>query len=404
MERTAEVERLTVEGCSVLCLGCPAGVLFGIDYAAWQVGPKFAGVKLVPPGVHYVYTSASPDDVGVGRTGFFLCLRPRDVAVFRWDPDGEELRRLDDREEEARYADGVRGFDFDANLGPYPISLNTEWAELTRHASGGLVSRIEPIAKAVRSKRAGDGSAVGVTGLSLDDPDPCGEEDTPATDDVAMVDANESAQEVSQRATTTSISLSSQMEPNEGGGLFFTTVPRARKRKGATPSETTMLHMDRSVQLEEMLNRDYGGDELLILGELQIAYIAFLLGQNYDGFEQWKALLLLLCGCEESTVRRPGLYVELVRTFYAQLSQAPSDLFGDDLCKDNFMGSCALTLLEICASEAAPAKLRKRGEKLQELVLEKFGMSAEDLALIGEEAPLVVEADGSDLIRLDGLD
>lgn len=45
MERTDEVQRLAEHGCSVLCLGCPEGMLFGIDYSAWSVGPQFMGVS-----------------------------------------------------------------------------------------------------------------------------------------------------------------------------------------------------------------------------------------------------------------------------------------------------------------------------------------------------------------------
>lgn len=36
----------------------------------------------------------------------------------------------------------------------------------------------------------------------------------------------------------------------------------------------------------------------------RLAYISFLLGQNFDGFEQWRALLQLLCGCEGAALRR----------------------------------------------------------------------------------------------------
>jgi len=181
-------------------------------------------------------------------------------------------------------------------------------------------------------------------------------------------------------------------------------VPRLRKKRGATPEETTKLHMDRTAQLDTLIARDYGGDELKVLGELQLAYIAFILGQNCDGFEQWRDLLELLCGCEEAVVARPGLYAELCRAFYSQLSQAPSDLFGDDLTKDSFIGPCALSLLELCGSEAAAPKLRKRSEKLRELVQEKFGISAEDLELLAEDGPQIVDADGKDLVDLSSPD
>jgi A1 cistron-splicing factor AAR2 len=192
-----------------------------------------------------------------------------------------------------------------------------------------------------------------------------------------------------------------QLESNLGAGtLFFSPLPRCRRTKGATPSETTLLHVDRSEQLEQMLAKEYSSDEMGILGELQIAYIAFILGQNYDGFEQWRALLLLLCSCEGAVAQRPGLFAELCRVFFAQLSQAPGDLFGDDLTKENFMGSCALSLLEVCDAEGLPPKLRKRCGKLRELVQQKFGISVEDLALLGEDAPLIVDVEGRDLVDL----
>ena len=38
--------------------------------------------------------------------------------------------------------------------------------------------------------------------------------------------------------------------------------------------------------------------------KLRLSYIAFLLGQNFDGFEQWRALLQLLCSCEDAAMRR----------------------------------------------------------------------------------------------------
>lgn len=408
MQRTEEVQRLQEQGCTILCLDCPEGTLFGIDYSAWSVGPRFMGVKLVPPGLHYVYSAGSAEDVGISRSGFFLYMKPKDVAVFRWDKEAEELVRPDCLDEEARYADGARSYDFDSHLGPYPLELATQWAELTRHASPKIVSKIEPVSKVVRSKRAEYDAAAGA-------------KDQVEAVPLAMMDANLEAPEgplegadddvmgteirlpKPDSAPPTDPRSEATIESNQGiGCLFFSSLPRFRKRTGATPAETTSLHLDQSGRLEEMIRQEYGGNEMGVLGELQLAYIAFLLGQNYDGFEQWRALLTLLCSCEKAAAARPELFAELCRVFFAQLSQAPSDLFGDDLTRDNFMGSCALSLLEICDTEEAPMKLRKRCAKLRELVQEKFGISMEDLALLGEDAPVVVDEDGRDLIDLGG--
>jgi hypothetical protein len=50
-ELVEEVRR----NCTLLCLDVPETTEFGIDYGSWSIGPKFKGVKLIPPGVHYVY-------------------------------------------------------------------------------------------------------------------------------------------------------------------------------------------------------------------------------------------------------------------------------------------------------------------------------------------------------------
>lgn len=419
------MQRLQEHGCSVLCLDCPEGILFGIDYSAWAVGPKFMGVKLVPPGLHFIYCSGSAEEVGATRSGFFLYMRPQDVAVLRWDPETEELVRLDNQDEEMRYADGVRGYDFDANLGPYPHELDTQWQELTRHATAELVDRIEPLSKTVRSKRAeydevtqGTGTTVQrVEGVEAprnnadagdEDMEAEGGEDAPSMDvessaqQVPLPDAQQAPQPDAQQQAQAG---SNRLETNLGcGSLFFSAVPRCRQMKGMSAEETSRLHMDRTAQLEQMIAREYKGNELGILGELQLAYIAFLLGQNYDGFEQWKALLLLLCSCESAVTTRPDLFAELLRSFFSQLSQAPEDLFGADLTKENFLGTCAVSILELCGSEEAPARLRKRCSKLAELVSEKFGVNPDDLALLGEDAPQIVDPEGGDLINLTGLD
>eukprot|EP00954_Amorphochlora_amoebiformis_P018924 1329240-Amorphochlora_amoeboformis.AAC.1 len=43
-------------GGAVLCLGVPAGTIFGIDCASYGVGPKFMGLK------HYKLILASMND------------------------------------------------------------------------------------------------------------------------------------------------------------------------------------------------------------------------------------------------------------------------------------------------------------------------------------------------------
>jgi A1 cistron-splicing factor AAR2 len=33
----------------------PAGLDFGIDQHTWQIGPQFKGLKMIPPGLHFIH-------------------------------------------------------------------------------------------------------------------------------------------------------------------------------------------------------------------------------------------------------------------------------------------------------------------------------------------------------------
>ena len=59
-----------------------------------------------------------------------------------------------------------------------------------------------------------------------------------------------------------------EIESNTGS-LFFSNFPRIRRKKGISAAEMTHLYMDRTPQLEEMIAKQYSGNELAILGELQ---------------------------------------------------------------------------------------------------------------------------------------
>ena len=47
--------KLFEEGAVIFFLDVPVGTEFGIDLNSWNTGEKFKGIKMIPPGVHYVY-------------------------------------------------------------------------------------------------------------------------------------------------------------------------------------------------------------------------------------------------------------------------------------------------------------------------------------------------------------
>lgn len=79
------------------------------------------------------------------------------------------------------------------------------------------------------------------------------------------------------------------------GTIFFSEIPRTKQIQGIDGAALTMMNRDKSAILKDVLAKLSRFQELL--GELQFAFATFLLGENYESFEQWKRLLVLLCNC-----------------------------------------------------------------------------------------------------------
>jgi hypothetical protein len=97
----------------------------------------------------------------------------------------------------------------------------------------------------------------------------------------------------------------------------FTPIPKRAAEKGATPQEITLQNLDKSTLLRKLLetysqgilpylfihlfmssNAFLSTDNKMLLGELQYAFATFLFGHSFEGFRQWKELLIILTNCE----------------------------------------------------------------------------------------------------------
>ena len=59
---------------------------------SFVVGPKFKGVKMLPPGTHLVsYNAASRTGDFAPTTSFFVHLAPSQVFIRRWNVEQELL-------------------------------------------------------------------------------------------------------------------------------------------------------------------------------------------------------------------------------------------------------------------------------------------------------------------------
>ncbi|KAL9427752.1 hypothetical protein AB3S75_029852 [Citrus x aurantiifolia] len=292
MDSEAALE-LVKHGATLLLLDVPQYTLFGIDTQMFSVGPSFKGIKMIPPGVHFVFYSSSSRD---GKEfspiiGFFIDAGPSEVIVRKWDQQEERLVKVSE-EEEARYTQAVCSLEFDKQLGPYTLSQYGEWKRLSSYITKSIIERIEPI----------------------------GGEITVTAESGMMKNTPKSTMERALDEQLKTSKFAASVDSSQKKGCYYTSIPRVVKRRGMQGEELTSLNLDKTELLESLITKNYGGSEDMLLGELQFAFIAFLMGQSLEAFLQWKSLVSLLFGCSEAPLHtRSQLFMMFIKVIYYQL-------------------------------------------------------------------------------------
>jgi A1 cistron-splicing factor AAR2 len=174
-----------------------------------------------------------------------------------------------------------------------------------------------------------------------------------------------------------------------GSEIRFSAISKQRYPVGASPGEITQHQLDCTFVLQSLLDAQYQTDHSLLLGEVQFAFVCFLVGQVYDGFEQWKRLVKLLCSCESAISKYPQLYLQFITLLHYHVREIPEDFFVDIVSSDNFLVSVLRSLFENLQDSQADSKLKSRGLKFKEHLEKKFNW---DLNVdTDEDAPVIVE-------------
>lgn len=250
------------------------GILFefGIDLESWVVGPRFAGLKSVSPGLHYLHWRLRRGGDGMmmaPRSGYFCFLTNQNLLVLCWDPTTEDARLITNPDQ----LEAVR-----AALPALETSLaahtsGQEWQELTTFVKPKTLTRILPTSI-----------------LS------CHQHSSTST-------SYHGATELAKLSIPNTLDIS------------FTPVSKSPKeaaiRYGRPDGDDT------SVELEALLDdpRDF-------LAEFQLALVLVVVGENFEGFEQWKAMLRILCHAFKAIPRHPALFAAFLDVLRVQLGYA----------------------------------------------------------------------------------
>ncbi|XP_075702779.1 protein AAR2 homolog [Rhinoderma darwinii] len=362
--------QLFFEGATIVIFGVPEGSEFGIDSNSWQVGPRFKGVKMVPPGVHFIHYSAKrigePGETGP-RSGIFFYLEQKDIRLLHWDSQEEEMVATSQEE-----ADKLREqlTSLDPSLGPYPYKSLRRWVSLTNHISKEAMLNLQP-----------------ACGTICSFPEVLPMEKMTHTEDRAK--HNLPRYDTICQNYKEGMSRLPQMKQKEGTEIRFSQIPEKTYPDNATPAEITQHSMDLSYALGQLIDLHYPGDPLAILAELQFSFVCFLLGNVYEGFEQWKKLLNLLCRAETLSLQHLDLYSEVISVLYHQLAQVPTDFFIDIVSQDNFLTSTLQVLFSFLCSPTTDKDLRKKALRFRAHLTKRFQWDFEEDPL--DCAPLVVQ-------------
>mmetsp|Transcript_33422 Transcript_33422/g.58574 ORF Transcript_33422/g.58574 Transcript_33422/m.58574 type:complete len:330 (+) Transcript_33422:10-999(+) len=305
----------------LLLLETPPALSLRINNSVCEPGPLFKGVKGLPPGAHYVVYSS--DRAGISKSSFFFYVKPREVVVRKWSTEDLEFIKPSAEEVEC-FAENAE--EFDRLLCEYPIESHSLWVELTKHVRQQVINKVEPVSRKVWSAE--------------------------------------------REFETTGRELESMTNPR--GGFFFTDIPKRRVKHGMSAAEITQSNFDKSAILKDLFDAQFS-DPNDLLGEFEVAYLAFVLGENYEGLMQWKEMLHLLCNCEVALQSMPDFFLEFITSLYIQINQFPPDMLSDELLSRSAITQGLASLYLLLDDSTLAPKLYSRGKKLRQLMESRFG-------------------------------
>ena len=418
-----------------MVLDLPPGTAFGLDTSTFLTGPQFRGVKMIPPGCHWISTHASsraantnpPSIPGGGHfapvVSTAVHLQPKQVVVFQWIREEEALRVIHN----PQIALAARTPDWDIALAPYDFGRWATWTSLSGHVSARTVDRLLPV-----------GGQICI--LSEEDPAdyraPTEREKVLAA---ALANGRREGDDhdsiyTDARATTTTrlpdgsaAQTTSSCTTPHGPRCKYTNLPRLRRQALAHAATTSpyALYLDQSPVLRRLLAELDPDTHFEALGEMQFAFVAFLMGQSMDGFQQWRAWGGVVLQCDDAMLGDLGDWVaEALLVLSRQLSAIGSggtasaaryhrrgvdetgvegmgptlldDVLGEGLAgARSFLRPRMAGLFESLVESAADVSppLAKAAKELKGVVRQVLGWDMDVELLGGEDGPVVVWGD-----------
>ncbi|KAL8762615.1 MAG: hypothetical protein Q9184_001416 [Pyrenodesmia sp. 2 TL-2023] len=300
----------------ILLLDLPPSILCGIDLLTFTTTPTFHGIKSLPPGLHFLFTS--PSASLTLRDGFWFQIPTPSpstptptILTYQWSPSRETLLRcpLSSAHALITASGGPQQF-YEKYLTPYRQSAGTSssqeakedtWGALTEHITPELLTRF--------TGNEGWGLSSASSGMQDRDEIP-----GLSVEEVGCVIGGE------------------ERELGMLGVDLRRTWP-----EGAVGRERTEGARDRSWALGNVVARWDGGGgsegageddrdwERVVLGQMEVCFLMVLTLANFSCLEEWKRILAVVLTCERAVWERPTFFASFLRVLRRQLER------GDDV-------------------------------------------------------------------------
>lgn len=359
-------------GAILFICDAPSSLDFGIDCMSYETGPKFRGVSLIPPGLHFVYYST-----GLGsRQGFFFFCEHNELIVRSWDTANEEITAANVLSEDTfnELSFSIQQGHLNHQLGPYPFAQHNTWVNLTSKISMSVLQRTECtpgniiIPGSAEDMESTPGSSATMTALKPYFP---GLGRIARFSDIKSVETmlTESLNKISERTR-----------------------------------ELTSLNMDKSRILKELVTTYFDQNWNDLLGETQLAFLLFLLLFSHPALVYWKSVVHLI-SCSENAMKCESNFTRVfLKCLHSQLNFSPTDFFDIELSRDNFLRPTLSALFSSLSGNDVPVPLPEYIRRLFKFVTKKFNLydrnsceisnqGDDSYNLVDDEMPNIVSAD-----------
>lgn len=281
--------------------------LVGIDTKFFNINQLLKGIKLIPDGLHFVHYSipstSSPETALESsiRYGFWIHC-DNDVIVLRWNVGTENFDIIteNDPEEALNYSKYVSDL---GEVYPYTVLYpgnEANWKELIKYIDMEVVQEFFPFQNDHYSQE-------------INTITPSKEEN------MVLMD------QLQQRSAKLDTLDQSESE------LKYTIIQFMMNRK--KPEEPKAVEsisndfLDKSWYLDQL----YGNDLDLLLGELQLSFIAFIILGNFCSGMQWLNIIKLLLMSKGFMTSSLSFNLKFLTVFDLQLQVLPDEYIGEEI-------------------------------------------------------------------------